>query len=205
MQPRGHALLIGMGGSGRKSLTQLAAFMCDLSVFQIELRKGYDAGCWRDDLKKLHVTAGQGGTSASAEAGTKCAFLLSDSQLTLPSMLDDINTLLNTGFYSASSSATAIIITTPTTTLKSHSTPLHSRLHPQPLQRRRNLRNMRIGRHRRPQRQKCRQFHPNIRFFRAALPSQPPHCALHVAHRLCIAKRSSAVSLPHQLLHDIMV
>jgi dynein heavy chain len=99
MQPRGHALLIGMGGSGRKSLTQLAAFMCDLSVVQIELRKGYDAGCWRDDLKKLHVTAGQGGTSASGEGGTKCAFLLSDSQLTLPSMLDDINTLLNTGDY----------------------------------------------------------------------------------------------------------
>ncbi len=76
--------------------------MCDLEVIQIELRKGYDANCWREDLKRLHVIAGQGGSSSSSGggAGSKCVFLLSDSQFVLPSMLDDINTLLNTGLCS---------------------------------------------------------------------------------------------------------
>ena len=36
-----------MGGSGKQSLTRLAAFVSGLEVFQIQLRKGYGVG----DLK----------------------------------------------------------------------------------------------------------------------------------------------------------
>ena len=51
--PGGNALLVGMGGSGRQSLTRLAAFVLDFGIKQIELSKNYGMTEWRDDIRQV--------------------------------------------------------------------------------------------------------------------------------------------------------
>lgn len=47
-------MLVGVGGSGKQSLTRFAAHISGFKTFQIELSRGYGAAEFREDLKKLY-------------------------------------------------------------------------------------------------------------------------------------------------------
>ncbi|KAJ3368393.1 Dynein heavy chain 1, axonemal [Kappamyces sp. JEL0680] len=88
-QPGGNALLLGVGGSGRQSLSKLATFIEEFDIFQIEISKNYGQTEWKEDLKKVLFGAG-------LEA-KQMVFVLTDTQIISESCLEDVNNILNGG------------------------------------------------------------------------------------------------------------
>ena len=88
-QPGAHMLNVGVGGSGRQSLSRLAAYICCIEPFQIAVSKSYGLEEWKEDLRKLIRRAGGD--------GVEIMFLFSDTQIKDEVFVEDINNLLNTG------------------------------------------------------------------------------------------------------------
>ena len=88
-QPYGNALLVGVGGSGRKSLTALAVSIADFELYQIEITKSYGMSDWREDVKKM--------MNKSAVDNKSTVFMIDDTQIVNEAFLEDINGILNTG------------------------------------------------------------------------------------------------------------
>jgi dynein heavy chain len=87
--PRGNALLVGVGGSGKQSLSRLAAYISGLEVYQITLRKGYSISDLKVDLSGLYMKAGV------KNIGT--VFLMTDAQVADEKFLVLVNDLLASG------------------------------------------------------------------------------------------------------------
>ncbi|XP_065503599.1 dynein axonemal heavy chain 9 [Caloenas nicobarica] len=87
--PRGNALLVGVGGSGKQSLTRLAAFISSLELFQITLRKGYGIPDLKADLANLYLKTGV------KNIGT--VFLMTDVQVADEQFLVLVNDFLASG------------------------------------------------------------------------------------------------------------
>ena len=88
-EDRGHALLIGVGGSGKQSLTRLAASVMDYSVHSVELTREYGVEDWKRDLRQI--------LRACVQSAQHSVLLLSDAQLPHPSFLEDVSGLLQDG------------------------------------------------------------------------------------------------------------
>lgn len=94
-QDRGHALLMGIGGLGKNSLSRLAAFICKLQIIDFESSKVFKIDKFSEWLRKK-VLLECAGYDAGITGKPLC-LLINDSQINDDKILEDINNLLNSG------------------------------------------------------------------------------------------------------------
>ncbi|CAN0327073.1 unnamed protein product, partial [Phaeothamnion confervicola] len=85
--PRGNALLVGVGGSGKRSLARLAAYCAGCESFEITLVRNYSETEFKEDLKSLYRKVAVG----------PVAFLFTDAHVVEEGFLEAVNNILTTG------------------------------------------------------------------------------------------------------------
>ena len=90
-QPAGHCLLVGVGGSGKQSLSKLSAFIVGLDIDQIVVSQNYTLNDLKTFLQELIK-------KCVKTPGNPRAFMLTDSQIQDEYYLVFVNDLLSSGF-----------------------------------------------------------------------------------------------------------
>eukprot|EP00656_Telonema_subtile_P018040 TRINITY_DN1972_c0_g1_i10.p1 TRINITY_DN1972_c0_g1~~TRINITY_DN1972_c0_g1_i10.p1 ORF type:complete len:4525 (-),score=1414.93 TRINITY_DN1972_c0_g1_i10:97-13671(-) len=86
---RGNAMLVGVGGSGKQSLTKLGAFIGQFSTFSLQLTGSYNVSNLREDMLGLYMKCGA--------KGEDFVWLLTDAQIVDDAFLVYINDYLSSG------------------------------------------------------------------------------------------------------------
>jgi len=88
--PSGNLLLVGVGGSGKQSLTRLGAYIAHKIIpVVITVTKSYQVTNLLEDIKLMYESAGP--------KGEKVTFMMTDAEIKNESFLEALNSMLATG------------------------------------------------------------------------------------------------------------
>jgi len=90
--PSGNCMLIGVGGSGKQSLSRLSAFICGMEVTQLSVTSNFKVDDLKEALKEMFKVAGT--------KGVQLMWLMTDSQIVDDRFLIYINSILASGWIS---------------------------------------------------------------------------------------------------------
>ena len=83
--------MIGVGGSGKQSLSKLASSICQNDLMQISVTGDFGINDFKEVLRDMYRKSG-------VKPGTPLTFLMTDTQVTDERFLVYINDLLSSGF-----------------------------------------------------------------------------------------------------------
>lgn len=86
---KSHGVLIGLGGSGRQTLTKLSSYIMGQQTVSVEVHKNYNQEKWRTDVKRI--------LSDSALTNKCSTIVITEAQSNNLFLMQDIDSMLNLG------------------------------------------------------------------------------------------------------------